>query len=81
MTAATATLTSKYQITIPKELREDLKVKTGDKLIFIKKGDEWRLLSTSADGMDLIKYLGRDLKKGVDIMKLHAEFEADDEYR
>lgn len=79
MAAATATLTSKHQITIPKELREDLKVKTGDKLIFIKKGDEWRLMTTSGKPADILAYLGRGLQGDIDA--LHREFEKDDEYR
>lgn len=73
MAATMATLTSKYQITIPKELREDMKVKAGDKLVFIKKGDEWRLISTSGKASDILAYLGRGLKG--DIQALHKEFE------
>ena len=35
--ATTATLTSKGQITIPKEIREKLGLKKGDKLVLIEK--------------------------------------------
>lgn len=35
-----ARVTSKGQITIPKEIREILKVKEGSKILFFKKGDE-----------------------------------------
>lgn len=35
-----AKVTSKGQITIPKSIREKLKVKEGSKIIFINKGDE-----------------------------------------
>ena len=34
-----ATITSKGQVTIPKEVREQLRVDTGDKLDFIVQGD------------------------------------------
>lgn len=81
MVAAMATMTSKHQITIPKELREDLKMKAGDKLVFVKKNDEWVLRTVAATPQELLAYLGRDLKKGADVMALHYEFEADDEYR
>ena len=35
-----AKLTSKGQITIPKEIRDKLKLKTGDKVIFIYEGEK-----------------------------------------
>jgi len=35
-----AKLTSKGQITIPKEIRDKLKLKTGDKVIFIEDGEK-----------------------------------------
>lgn len=35
-----ARVTSKRQITIPKEIRQILKVKEGSKILFFKKGDE-----------------------------------------
>ncbi|HIH61883.1 MAG TPA: AbrB/MazE/SpoVT family DNA-binding domain-containing protein [Methanobacteriales archaeon] len=38
-------VTSKYQVTIPKEVREDLKIRAGDKVVFIKdKEGKWRLM-------------------------------------
>lgn len=35
----TATLSSKYQILIPKPIREDLHLKAGQKFMFIRKGN------------------------------------------
>ena len=35
-----ATITSKGQVTIPKEIRECLDLKEGEKIVFIKRGDE-----------------------------------------
>lgn len=38
-------VTRKYQVTIPKEVREDLKIEVGDKVIFVKEADgRYRLL-------------------------------------
>ncbi|MFA5867116.1 MAG: AbrB/MazE/SpoVT family DNA-binding domain-containing protein [Actinomycetota bacterium] len=81
MFTAVATISSKRQITVPKKLWEDLKVKTGDKLIFTKRGDEIVVKSVKGTPEEMIKYLGRDLKKGADVMAIHYEFEVDDEYR
>ena len=44
MSAATATLSSKYQISIPKEIREALNLKPGQKLVFLNTGSGVRLL-------------------------------------
>lgn len=37
------TLTSKNQMTLPKQVREDLNLKPGDRLVFRKQGDEYFL--------------------------------------
>jgi len=44
MSVATATLSSKYQISIPKEIREALNLKPGQKLVFLNTGSGVRLL-------------------------------------
>ena len=44
MSAATATLSSKYQISIPKEVRDTLNLKPGQKLVFISTGSGVRLV-------------------------------------
>ena len=38
--AAEATVTSKGQVTIPKEIRRSLKLKSGEKIIFVVRGRE-----------------------------------------
>lgn len=37
------TLTSKNQFTLPKQVREDLRLKPGDRLVFRKRNDEYVL--------------------------------------
>ena len=44
MSVATATLSSKFQISIPKEVRETLNLKPGQKLVFINTGSGVRLV-------------------------------------
>lgn len=40
----TATLSSKFQVCIPKEIREQLHLKAGQKLVFIAKGNTLHLV-------------------------------------
>ena len=44
MSMATATLSSKYQISIPKDIREALNLKPGQKLVFLNTGSGIRLI-------------------------------------
>ena len=44
MSSAVATLSSKYQISIPKEVRDTLNLKPGQKLVFISTGSGVRLV-------------------------------------
>jgi AbrB family looped-hinge helix DNA binding protein len=51
---ATATVTSKGQVTIPVEVRKELGLKTGDKLFFVKRDDgEYTLKTKTGSVMDL----------------------------
>jgi AbrB family looped-hinge helix DNA binding protein len=82
MAAAIATVTSKGQITLPMKIRDGLNIKTGDKVIFTETKDGWDIKALPADPMEVLKYLGRGLENsGLTVEGLHAEFEADDEYR
>jgi AbrB family looped-hinge helix DNA binding protein len=60
---ATATVTSKGQVTIPVEVRKDLGLKTGDKLFFVKRRDgEYALKSKTGSVMELkglVKWKGK----------------------
>jgi antitoxin PrlF len=49
----TATLTSKGQVTLPKPIRDQLKLKTGDKIDFV----------TDADGTVRIRPANRDVRQ------------------
>ena len=44
MSVAAATLSSKYQISVPKEIREALNLKPGQKLVFLNTGSGVRLI-------------------------------------
>lgn len=39
-------VTKKFQVTIPKEVRKDLKIQSGDKVVFVKNNDgNWELMT------------------------------------
>jgi antitoxin PrlF len=52
------TITSKGQMTLPKEVRDDLKVKPGDRLIIEKRGDGY-VLRPQRSALDLFAELPR----------------------
>lgn len=54
----TATMTSKGQITIPKEMREELRLEAGSKVTFIRVGEgHYRILPRTGSIRDLIGIL------------------------
>lgn len=59
---ATAKVTSKGQVTIPKEIRRALRVKTGDRLVFVVDGKGLRV-KVSGDESALSEQVGV-LRKG-----------------
>lgn len=56
---STATLTSKGQMTLPKEIREDLNLKPGDKVEFVKIGERYELRPRNIRAEDLAGILHR----------------------
>ena len=57
----TATMTSKGQITIPKEVRDELGLEAGVKVMFIRTGDrEYRLRAKTGSIKDLAGILKHD---------------------
>ena len=56
---ATATLTSKGQMTLPKDVREDLGLQPGDKVEIIKDGNRYVLMPRTVRAEDLYGILHR----------------------
>lgn len=56
---ATATLTSKGQMTLPKSVRDDLKIGPGDKVDIVKEGGRYVLKPRNVRAVDLAGFLGR----------------------
>lgn len=74
---AEAVLTSKGQVTIPKEIRQILKLKPKDKLVFLPDGDKAIMIpATRGTILDLygsVKHEGEP----INFKKLRKEFEKD----
>jgi len=69
-------VTKKYQVTIPKEVREDLGINAGDKVVFVKtKEGKWvlmtveeltdKMVEASKDIEETIKESREGFKRGV----------------
>lgn len=56
---STATLTSKGQMTLPKEVRSDLNLQPGDKIDFVKIGGRYELRPRNRNAADLAGMLHR----------------------
>jgi len=69
-------LSSKFQITLPKRVREDLQAKEGDRIVFIKDKDKWVLIKLPRDTVDALRYLGRHAKLKGTARDVHREMEA-----
>lgn len=81
--AETARVTSKFQVTIPKKVRQDVKIRIGDFLLFIKTENGWQIQRVPDDTVAALRLAGGDVKLHKTIEEYHEEFEAgwDDEYR
>ncbi|MCD7060459.1 AbrB/MazE/SpoVT family DNA-binding domain-containing protein [Pelagibacterium xiamenense] len=55
---STATLTSKGQMTLPKEVRDDLNLKPGDKIEFVKVHGHYELRARTRNIADFAGVLG-----------------------
>jgi len=69
-------VTKKYQVTIPKDVRDDLKIQSGDKVVFVKnKEGNWiimtvseltdRMMESSSDLHETTTESKKGFKKGV----------------
>lgn len=56
---STATLTSKGQMTLPKDVRDDLQLKPGDKVEFVKEGGRYVLRTKNVRASQIAGILGR----------------------
>ncbi|WP_456424065.1 AbrB/MazE/SpoVT family DNA-binding domain-containing protein [Thermococcus sp.] len=54
-------VTKKYQVTIPKEVREALEIRAGDEVVFVREGDRYVLMKLT----DLLKELS-EVTKDID---------------
>ena len=70
-----ATITSKGQVTIPKEVREKLSIKPKDKITFSVEGDHAILHAIHGDIRDLKGILKGVVKGPIDFKKLRHEAE------
>jgi AbrB family looped-hinge helix DNA binding protein len=73
-------LSSKNQITLPKEVRRDLGAKSGDLIVFVKAGNgSWSLVRLPKSPLEALKSLGSGLKGKPS--EVHEEFESSWEER
>jgi len=73
---AFVTITSKGQMTLPKEVRDDLKVKPGDKLIIEKQGDNY-VLRARRSALDLFDELPRYEGPPITVEQMNEAIEAE----
>jgi|Deesub1362A_J573_1020465.scaffolds.fasta_scaffold00127_20 AbrB family looped-hinge helix DNA binding protein len=71
-----AKLSSKFQLTLPKKVREDLEVKEGDRIVFIKEEKSWVIIKLPSDPVEALKYLGRKANLKGTAKEVHEEMEA-----
>ena len=67
----TATVTSKGQVTIPKEIRDRLRVRPGDRVTFRERGDG--TIVVEAQTVDLISLVGilKPRRRGVSVEEMN----------
>ncbi len=75
----TTRITAKYQVTLPKRVREELRAGVGDRLAFVKGEDGvWRILVVPKDPLVALRLAGKALAPA-DFRKLHAAYEQEGE--
>ena len=58
-------VTKKYQVTIPKEVRDDLNIHQGDQVVFIKNKEKNWVLMTVEDLTDKMVEASKDIEKTI----------------
>jgi len=78
-----ARITSKFQVTIPQQVRQDAGMQVGDFLIFVRTEDGWKIQAVPDDTVAALRLAGDDRELQQTLEEYHEEFEAgwDDEYR
>lgn len=67
----TATMTSKGQITVPKEVRVELGLETGSRVMFVKVGEgQYRLLARTGEVTGLAGFLQRPGREAVSLEQM-----------
>ena len=59
-------VTKKYQVTIPKEVREDLNIHQGDKVVFVKDKEEKWILMTVEELTDKMVEASSDIEETIE---------------
>jgi len=60
-----ASVTKKYQVTIPKEVREDLNIHQGDKVVFVKDKEGKWVLMTVEELRDRMVEASKDIEETI----------------
>ena len=78
-----ARITSKFQVTIPKEVRQNAGMQVGDYLIFVQTEDGWKVQRVPDDTVAALRLAGGDMELQGILEEYHEEFEMgwDDECR
>jgi AbrB family looped-hinge helix DNA binding protein len=72
---AVTKITTKYQITLPREVRQALRAKVGDLLVFVPQTDgSFRVQLVPPRLTDALRLAGQQLSP-VDFQQVHQEFE------
>lgn len=68
-------ITAKYQVTLPREVRQALKAKIGDLLVFVRQADgAFRVRSVPPRLIQALRLAGKELSPD-DFRRVHKEFE------
>jgi AbrB family looped-hinge helix DNA binding protein len=73
--SVTTKITAKYQVTLPREVRQALKAKVGDLLVFVAQSDgSFRVQAVPPRLTQALKLAGKHLSPA-DFRRVHQEFE------
>lgn len=62
------TVTRKYQVTIPKEVREELNIKAGDEIVFVKTREGYVIMKFE-DLLEEMTELSKDIDETIEEMR------------